>query len=310
MEIKSTRSNGIMDRRTEDEIDEILSKFLEKLANWDQTAAAKLLGIDRRRFNDYYNHRRRAPDRWLVKMERLLHARGIYLKKTQSPDCDDPIARLSHSERAKLVIADAEWGKKRRGRRSKKDSEIIRHNYDELKNSLRTDEKLAKKYHFTSRFVLREAVKTVKKACPEVIKAMDEEIIFTYQAAQLSTLPVSEQLKLLAQGKKAITAYFAKEKGSQQALKKITTFEGLKKIETHQHLRELEIRYQLPLRKTVMGLSAQCNRQGKFLWDVVQLQRCLLLEEVPLEPSLAVLCQHHIIEKQQTGKKCVGQILL
>ena len=98
--------------RKQIDIDEILQAFLVQMPTRKQTEAAKMLKIPQKRFHDYYNHRYNPPEALLVKMECFLNACGVYLKKKSA----NSTAKLSHSERAKYVLADKQWGKKRSGR--------------------------------------------------------------------------------------------------------------------------------------------------------------------------------------------------
>ena len=129
-----------MDARTQKEIDKILVKFLGEIARWNQANAAKLLCIDRRRFNDYYNHRCNPPEVLLIQMERFLHSRGIYLEKNKPDKFANSDGKLPHSERAKQVLADRKWRERRRGR-PKNTEKINCHRDDNLTQKNRTDSK-------------------------------------------------------------------------------------------------------------------------------------------------------------------------
>jgi hypothetical protein len=173
----------------------------------------------------------------------------------------------------------------------------------------RRAKKIAKQCGFRNHTTMYQAIKVIDKGCFELIAAMDKDVVKISVAALLASLSEELQQKLVRQGVDAIKAYL-KEQKSKQPLKKLTTFEGVKSMGAHEQLKDLEIIYQLPLRKTLMGLSAQCDRKGEFIWDIAHLKTCLLLEEVPLEACVDMLCQHQMIEKKPVGKKLVGHILL
>jgi hypothetical protein len=193
-------------------VEKILLKFLGKIAHWNQTTAAKLLGIDRRRFHDYYNHRRETPDEVLIKIKAILQTHGIYLEKTKPDKSPGFVKELSHSERAKQVVAYEQWGKKRSGRQPNKKL-VIRQNFDELnQKKLRADELLAEKYGFGNRGTLRHAVYAVENGRAELLALMDDEAISISMAAQLAGLSDAFQKSLIAQGVDAIKNYFTSKK--------------------------------------------------------------------------------------------------
>lgn len=299
-----------MDKRKQNHSDEIIRLFLAQIPKRNQAEAARRLGTDRRRINDYYNHRCDPPEKLLIQMEQFLAGRGIFLSQTQGNQSPGDRSKLSHSRRANQVISDSEWGKKRTGRRGKKNNELIRHNSDELKKNNRTDTKLAKKYGFKSRFMLHQAVKVITWGCRAVIQAMDDESISFCLAANLSTLPDEQQLALLAQGKKKAIAYFKQKKiAKKESAKKQARFDGLKAIWKNKRLIQAEKKTQLPLRKTVMGLGIVCNQNSEFPWDLKKLQKNSLLAEVPLSDCLNELSHIYFVETAGTTKKIVGRLL-
>ena len=83
--------------------------------------------------------------------------------------------------------------------------EIIRHRDDELNiQKSRTDEKLAKKYQFKSRFTMRAAALVIEKGCIELIQAMDCGSISFKSAAKLALLPIPLQQELISQGERQL----------------------------------------------------------------------------------------------------------
>lgn len=169
----------------------------------NQTKAAKTLDILQQTFNRRFNHGKTIHLEDVLMMLQIME-----LKKTEADIWQDFIVSLSISERIKLAIDDQKRYGKRQGPKPKKnetENTLIRHTYDEFTG--RTDDYLAKKYGFKSRFSLRDAMQVCEKGCHELIAAMDEEMLEIHSAARLSTLSKTLQRQLLLQDEPAILTY-------------------------------------------------------------------------------------------------------
>lgn len=168
-----------------------------------QTKAAKTLNILQQTFNRRFNHGKTIHLEDVLMMLQIME-----LKKTEAEIWQDFRVTLSVSERIKLATDDQKRYSKRQGPKPKKnetENTLIRHAYDEFTG--RTDDYLAKKYGFKSRFSLRDAMQVCKKGCHELIAAMDEETLKIHLAARLSTLSALLQRQLLLEDKATILTY-------------------------------------------------------------------------------------------------------
>jgi hypothetical protein len=276
-----------------------------------QKAIAKAIGIRFQKINYWLNYAKTVPAEYLSKLLVLLRTCGI-APEDKHITLQDVVGLMPRSQLVKWAMEALLQGRNDENQtpvENNSGQEANCQNFDNVTPNSRLDNEIAKKYGFGNRGTLRQAMAVIKNGCDELVEAMDKKMVSIYRASRLSALCVPLQQELVAQGKDAIKAYF-KQQNSKPSSKKMTHFEWLRKIETHQQLKALEIIHQLPLRQIVMGLSAQCDSKGQFIWDLEQLKTGLLLKEVPLKASLAVLCQHRMIKQKRLGKKLVGVILL
>ena len=176
-----------------------------------QKEVAKRLKLIRQTFNYRFNHGKTIHLEDVLLMLKLLES-----NRTEKENWIEFIDALSISERARL--AKKEWDKlgSRQGQKNQKNAsekEVLRHTYDEVIG--RTDDYLAKKYGFKSRFSLYAAIAVVEQGCPELIAAIDQEKLQEgafkiHLAAKVASLSKELQRELLLKGIKAIRRYFKK----------------------------------------------------------------------------------------------------
>lgn len=300
-----------MDAPPEIDVDPMLVKFLGEIAHWNQTTAAKLLGMDRRRFNDYYNHRREAPDEILIKIETILQAHGIYLAKVKRDNSKGNRVELPILERAKQADLLIGGIKERRGKkRIEQNSEkhLKRKNFCVLEKAIftegRTDTWVAKKLGLHNATTLRHALKVHEEASPQLKHLTNEGTLRADQAYQVVQLPLDQQAILLKQDKKTIAVYL-------QAIQSSADFQK-RRQQVYAQMMKKEAEIRQPLRHVFMGLYLNSNRKGYFDWEPLKLQQAILpsLSEAPFTDLLELLCQIGAIEKQSICQSVFGRILV
>ena len=206
-----------MDSTTKIKIDADIEKDLwEWLRKQGQNRAraARALGLKPHAFYRYLERQVSYIPLWVV--IKISLGLGKDLKQAQLGYETDSNKKLPRSEQAKRVLADEQWSQKPSGR-PKQLEPIKCHRDDTLmekkdkKKKNRADDRLAKKYQFTSRFTMRIAILVVQKGCIELILALDQKSISFKSAAKLVQVPKPLQRQLLIQhkqDKQAILNYF------------------------------------------------------------------------------------------------------
>ena len=186
-----------MDTRNQIDIDTIIKRVVAQMPGKHQAEAARMLGIPRKRFNDYYNGKYNPPEKLLIQMERFLQARGIYWGKPKRAKWVDPIEELPLSERLKLAKVAKIQQMKPRGRPKEK-NQLMCPNWDTLTKKIRGDEKMAQAYGLKHRMHSWRVGKVSDRKFDPLTCAMNEGRVSVYGAAELAKLSDEEILAALA----------------------------------------------------------------------------------------------------------------
>ncbi len=242
------RGDGGMDKRTPNEIEEIVNHFLYQMPKHSQTEAAKRLGIRKQDFNNYYNHRYKPPEELLLEMERFLHARGIYLshdKGTQRNEDSVKLTILERAEKAKNFMKTSKKLKDQALIEANVKKNIHCKNFCNVKKK-RWDQEVAEKFSLGNATTLRQSLKIIAEGSFELKQAINTKRLRVDEAYQLLKLPSDEQRILLQENESAMDAYFEKEK-KEKAIKKIRHL-----IEKSAVLMDAESKVQSPLREKLI----------------------------------------------------------